>query len=354
LPSPSSLLSQYFPFPNTSSQDRNSSFSSQGQGADSAAALQNESYEVFDQGTKSCSESGDDSLPSASSSLEASSPPLRHSRPNGTTHNTAINGSENTGSFADDPQDYDTPRPRDQPSAESSRPRPQAMYVGQPQGSANPVFPFSRPYSLPQGHSNSYSPGQAVQSPKPTKPTWPDRSSSASLPLPMQTPYYTLPQVTTSATVEEDQELQDPPDREAEMGPWKPPASSQNGPVSSGPDAGPARLPSPTAPSIRTPPAPHRLDPPRTPATSYAEPPLHPMSRPMPASSVSSYPAPEAPVIMTPPPPPAGSGRPNQAPYEPFLCHNAVSEERHSIAIETSTGEYRLVVNLPGFRRDAM
>ncbi|KIM83327.1 hypothetical protein PILCRDRAFT_97209 [Piloderma croceum F 1598] len=72
------------------------------------------------------------------------------------------------------------------------------------------------------------------------------------------------------------------------------------------------------------------------------------------ASSLSSYPAPQAPVILTPPPPPTESGRTARAPYEPFLCHNAVAEDRHSIAVETSTSEYRLIVHLPGFSRDAI
>jgi hypothetical protein len=74
------------------------------------------------------------------------------------------------------------------------------------------------------------------------------------------------------------------------------------------------------------------------------------MPRSLSASSTHfSYPAPQAPVILTPPPPPTGS-----APYEPFLCHTALAEDRHSITVETLSSEYNLVVRLPGFSRDAI
>ena len=273
-----------------------------------------------------------------------SSPSLHHAQPNGTIHNERINcpHMESTGEFS---RTQDTPRPRDQPHTQT----PDFSSPG-------PVFPFSRPYSLPHGHSDSYGAEEPIQSPKPNKPVWPDRTSSASLPLPMQTPYYMLPQVATSATLDEGQELGTSAGEAEVSRPRLPRAPSQmNGLVdgdagsSSQPLARATPSPPPCAPRV-----PHRLDPSRG-STSYAESVPHPISRSdSAASSVCSYPAPEAPIILTPPPPPTGSGRTVQAPYEPFLCHNAVAEDRHSITVETSTSEYRLIINLPGFRRDAM
>ena len=344
LPSPLSQLSEYFPVPNTSSHIHKASLSSQGQGADPVATLRNDDHHVFERAVESGSEFGEDSLPSAPSSPKSPSFWQRHPQPN---------GSNRTESYAEPPQTQATPRPRDQPHAQPpgfQRPRPQPIHSSSSQGPTGLVFPFSRPYSLPQGHSTSAGIGETIQSPKPIKASCPDRSSSASLPLPMQTPYYTLPQVATSATLDENQESQGPPEGVA----WQPPSSQTNGHIGGESDAGPSTPPSPTATRAQTPPAPHRLDPSHAP-TSYAEAPPHPLSSIISAaSSVSSFPAPEVPVILTPPPPPTESGGTTQAPYEPFLCHNAVSEDRHSIAVETSTGEYRLVINLPGFSRDAM
>ncbi|KAG5638053.1 hypothetical protein H0H81_002087 [Sphagnurus paluster] len=67
---------------------------------------------------------------------------------------------------------------------------------------ATPIFPYTRPYSLP--YSDSPAPPSRMptysqtrpQSPSPESmltPQWPDRSSSASLPLPAQVPFHTLP-----------------------------------------------------------------------------------------------------------------------------------------------------------------
>lgn len=311
---------------------------------------------MFDEEIKSGSDSGDDSLPSAASITQPSSPSQRHPQPNGTMHDPRMNGYDQTGSYTEPPQGHDNPHPRDQPqNSEPPRTRPQAIHAGSSQGPASLVFPFSRPYSLPQGRSDSYGTAEVIRSPKPQKPVWPDRSSSASLPLPMQTPYHMLPQVATSATLDERPETQGLLDGDAEVSRPRPPSapSQANGQVGGG-VAGTSRPSSPAAPRPRTPPARHRLDPVRTSAT-YSDPLPQPMTRsPSAASSLSSYPAPQAPVILTPPPPPTESGRTARAPYEPFLCHNAVAEDRHSIAVETSTSEYRLIVHLPGFSRDAM
>jgi len=354
LPSPSSQLSQYFPLlSNTSSHDRKSSLSAPGQGTNSVAIVPDEEYPVFDEETKSGSDSGDDSLPSAASLSQPSSPSQRYPQPNGTMHDPRMNGYNHTGSYTEPPQGHDNSHPRDQPqNSESPRARPPAMLAGSSQGPASLVFPFSRPYSLPQGRSDSFNTAEVT---KPQKPVWPDRSSSASLPLPMQTPYHTLPQAATSATLDEGPEVQGLLDGDAEVPrPRPPPAPSQaNGQVGSG-ATGTSRPSSPAVARPRTPPAPHRLDPVRTSAT-YPDTLPQPIARSASAaSSLSSYPAPQAPVILTPPPPPTGSGRTARASYEPFLCHNAVAEDRHTIAVETSTSEYRLIVHLPGFSRDAI
>lgn len=265
------------------------------------------------------------------------------------------------------------------------------IQYSQSSGSAEPVFPFSRPYSLPEAHANSYSgipphmlaqsnSNSSVGTPGPSSPSknWIDRSSSASLPLPMQTPYFTLPQV--DSTLQEGQEwktyhgpntssstgastkLQD---HQADLvGPIPPPRTPQR----------PEADQPPSVPSSSAPTSPASTEVPRAadytgapPVTFYStpqirSPPTTNIARPMSSgtsSSSSSYPEPDPPTILPPPPPPAASGQPQanggrrQAPYEPFLSH-APPPADSWIAIETTSLEYRLVVRLPGYRRDGM
>lgn len=354
LPSPSSQLSSYFPlFSATASHARTSSRSSQGQGADSNSTVTTDDYPVFDQNFQDGSESGDDSLPSAPSSPNSSpSSGAQLSPPNGTDMaHKRMTGVEHTGGLLPESNGQGTPNPRDRSSSpEAARPRPQLMqsHSGSSQSntSVGPVFPWSRPYSLPQNHSNTLLQGSAMPTPTQTKPHWPDRSSSASLPLPMQTPYFTLPatsDLTTAAPLNEDAEMQD---TEAESSRTRPP------PAPSQPSSSNVRQSySPFAPRYPTP----------APASSVTAMPSRaqpsnssPAQRSISAASANYYPAPAAPVILTPPPPPTGSSSRPHAPYEPFLCHNPVSEDRHSISVETLNREYRLLVRLPGFSRDAM
>lgn len=63
-------------------------------------------------------------------------------------------------------------------------------------------------------------------------------------------------------------------------------------------------------------------------------------------------PPPAPPTVLTPPPPPSQDWGPT-APYKPFLAH-APAPQDSVIAVDTKSTEYRLVVRLPGFRRDAM
>ena len=72
-----------------------------------------------------------------------------------------------------------------------------------------------------------------------------------------------------------------------------------------------------------------------------------------PASSNRGLPPPAPPTILDPPPAHSNSVRRSRAPHEPFLS-DAPPPPDSWIAVETSSVEYRLVVRLPGFRRDAM
>ena len=72
------------------------------------------------------------------------------------------------------------------------------------------------------------------------------------------------------------------------------------------------------------------------------------------ASSISDrpLPPPAPPTVLTPPPPPDQDWG-SSAPYKPFLAHAPAPQDSY-IAVDTKPTEYRLVVRLPGFRRDAM
>ena len=73
------------------------------------------------------------------------------------------------------------------------------------------------------------------------------------------------------------------------------------------------------------------------------------------ASSISgrTLPPPAPPTVLTPPPPPLSQDRGPAAPYEPFLAHAPAPQDSY-IAVDTRPAEYRLVVRLPGFKRDSM
>lgn len=73
------------------------------------------------------------------------------------------------------------------------------------------------------------------------------------------------------------------------------------------------------------------------------------------ASAISDrpLPPPAPPTVLTPPPPPLSHDRGPAAPYEPFLAHAPPPQDSY-IAVDTKPAEYRLLVRLPGFKRDAM
>lgn len=61
------------------------------------------------------------------------------------------------------------------------------------------IFPFSRPHSVPDAESQSFAAALpfVLSSNNPSRiSNWPDRNSSASLPLPLQIPFHALPQST--------------------------------------------------------------------------------------------------------------------------------------------------------------
>jgi hypothetical protein len=64
-------------------------------------------------------------------------------------------------------------------------------------------------------------------------------------------------------------------------------------------------------------------------------------------------PPPAPPTILDSPPARHNSTRNSRAPHEPFL-NDAPPPPDSWIAVETTPVEYRLVVRLPGFRRDGM
>ena len=318
---------------------------------------------------------------------------------------------------------------------------------------AMPIFPFSRPYSLPDGHSQpskSYNTTHktvqasemgtdnivsdstqlgvgtlATSTPPPL--TWQDRSSSASLPLPSQIPFHTLPKVEraiaggvgfpdladgveTSGYVSDLSEAEDA-DESSRPEPHHQHHRQSNYPHkhnhahSSTSSTGSTNLHSaesaekseervPPSASSSFPrhgagdtfaghPAQSQVSPraqqcSHTQSPSQAQSPsqLHPQ-QPLPApqqrsispfrapqprpeaasqpsgtasaaySAMASYPAPDPPTILGP-----TNDAPNRA-YEPFLSH-APPPADSWIEVETTAGEYRLNVRLPGFRRDAI
>ncbi|KAG0707093.1 hypothetical protein DFH29DRAFT_898409 [Suillus ampliporus] len=212
-----------------------------------------------------------------------------------------------------------------------------------------PIFPFSRPYSLPDGCLNSCGPSM-----QPTN--WMDGSSTASLPLPLQTPYNLLPRMdgpSSSVASPRPSDNQSPPEAPGRRPLPVPPQTNtgSDDPQFRQPPPSHVRSSSqsgwPSAPIPSSPPPPYSRD-------LFPDDRMLPHSLPRPISTPSSYPAPEAPVILTPPTQAEryGEDADRRAPYDSFLCHAPPPDTW--IAVETSPSEYRLVVRLPGFRRDGI
>lgn len=195
-----------------------------------------------------------------------------------------------------------------------------------------------RPISAPE-------PTRTIYSPTPIRPGIDiDRSSTLSLPMPMHDPYHTLPYVGSSSQEE-------------------PSTSTSTSLTNSDPASSLTQAPSPSSsrrpgymvredtlprydpsgiPFVSSKPSPSSTQPRRySPASSFAM-----------SDSESSYmPAPVPPTILTPPPPPAQDGR-HYAPHEPFLARECPHSTE--IRVETSRADYKLIVRLPGYRRDSI
>lgn len=353
LPSPSLHHSYCFQFPDS---DSHPSCSPLGSGVNPlASGTPTKEYPVFEHGTD---DSDSTSLPSAPSTrpTSPSQSPCRNSDP------SLKNGTIRAMAHMTSPQDkttYTEPaggsqHPRDQGHGqEPAQPNPLLqLQPGQSQG-PSPVFPFSRPYSLPETHTQSYGPA-IIHSPSPTRPAWPAQSSSVSLPLPMQTPYFSLPKV---APADEAQQKKHGGST-GERHPLAPSESKGFDPTTAASThRSPPRPPPDSSAAPSTSPPRHVHSP--EPESSYhganmrSAPSMFPRPMSSGASSSHSYPPPAPPTILTPPPVEFEANPRTQAPYEPFLSH-APPPEDSWIAVETSQTEYKLIVRLPGFRRDGM
>ncbi|KAI1795617.1 hypothetical protein LXA43DRAFT_729402 [Ganoderma leucocontextum] len=227
------------------------------------------------------------------------------------------------------------------PSCSVQHPRPQSPRV--PSSSSNPLPLFSRPFSSPDA-------SRPIHSPRPMRPSGsPDRGSTASLPLPADTPYHTLPPF-PGGTIQEDQEMR---------------SAAPSRPSSSRPTTGAYQASTSSIPSSsswqtqRSPSFSSDLEQEEFMALvanrildrAYSSVARVASDGP---SSISDrpLPPPAPPMVLTPPPLPSQDWGPT-APYKPFLAHAPAPQDSY-IAVDTKPTEYRLVVRLPGFRRDAI
>ena len=221
-------------------------------------------------------------------------------------------------------------------------PRPQSPRL--PPASSNTIPLFSRPFSSPDA-------SRPILAPRPMRPPGlPDRSSTASLPLPADTPFHTLPSL-AGGVIQEDQEMH---------------SAAPTRPSSSRPTAGPnqastSSIPSSSSRTARRSPSlvsdlEHEefmsLVASRIFDRAYSSAARASVDCPSPGSA-RSLPPPAPPTVLTPPPPPLSQDRGPAAPYEPFLAHAPPPQDSY-IAVDTRPTEYRLVVRLPGFKRDSM
>lgn len=199
---------------------------------------------------------------------------------------------------------------------------------------AAPVFPFSRPYSLPDGM-------------QPTN--WINGSSTTSLPLPLQTPYNLLPRMDGAVASRTPSGSQSPSETSGRRPLPVPPQTNAalNDPQFNQPST-------PSVPRTGWPCTPIPSSPPPPYSPLFPADQVHPPALSRSPSNSCSYPAPEAPVILTPPTQAErrGEDADRRAPHDSFLCHTPPPDTW--IAVETSPSEYRLVVRLPGFRRDGI
>ncbi|KAJ6625775.1 hypothetical protein B0H10DRAFT_589928 [Mycena sp. CBHHK59/15] len=288
-----------------------------------------------------------------------------------------------------------TPAAPAPPPSSVSKPAKLKSQQSQQQLAASSILPYARPYSVPEAHSYpGRTPSNANAVPGPSAV---DRTSSASLPLPTQIPFSVLPKARPSlpSTV-----LERPPS-EALRPPLHPHSSAESSSSGSLPSAPGSRSPTPNLPppaastSASLPPPSAKSAPPAYPPRVAHGPALMPppdltMShsglvasyRPprtaytAPLRAPEAFPPPEPPVILpTAPDAPGGVAAlaaetcegeagsrasaastgttRSSASYEPFLSH-APPPVDSWIEVETTQAEYRLIVRLPGFKRDGI
>lgn len=243
-----------------------------------------------------------------------------------------------------------------------------------------PVSLFSRPFSSPDA-SRIGAVSPRIYSPAPVRASEvPDRNSTASLPLPTHTPYHTLPSFPES-TIHEGREMGTATEQYTSSQPQAGPSHTQHYQTYNRRQPPYAR---PTSPNTAYSPSRfsrshfHRRDwyhdnesdlfqdhalSSESPSTSapYVATALrdHRSLTSSPSMPSGPIPPPAPPVILTPPPPPSGeqSDGSNDSgpvpPHVPFLSHGPLSRDVY-IAVETLVREYRLIVRLPGYRRDSM
>ncbi|KAI0630436.1 hypothetical protein C8Q77DRAFT_261717 [Trametes polyzona] len=226
-------------------------------------------------------------------------------------------------------------------------PRPQSPRM--PSSSSSPIPLFSRPYSSPDASRPSPS---GIHAPRPMRAAGvPDRGSTASLPLPADTPYHVLPPY-PGGPIQEDQEMR---------------SAAPSRPSSSRPTGGSHQSSTSSIPSSSSRQA--RRSPTLVSDLEHDEfmslvanrmfDRAYSCAARVDADSASSImsdrplPPPAPPTVLTPPPPPLSTDRGPTAPYEPFLAHAPAPQDSY-IAVDTKPTEYRLIVRLPGFRRDAI
>ncbi|KAI0775798.1 hypothetical protein BD413DRAFT_652493 [Trametes elegans] len=227
-------------------------------------------------------------------------------------------------------------------------PLPRLQSPRLPPSSFNAAPVYSRPYSSPDASR----PQSGIVSPRPMRPPGvPDRGSTASLPLPADTPYHVLPSL-QSAPIQEDQEMR---------------SAAPSRPSSSRPSVGPHQGTTSSIPSsssrqaLRSPTLISDLEHDefmslvanRMFDRAYSSAARVDSDGASSLSSDRPLPPPAPPSVLTPPPPPLSTDRGPTAPYEPFLAHAPAPQDSY-IAVDTKPTEYRLVVRLPGFKRDAI
>lgn len=241
-----------------------------------------------------------------------------------------------------------------------------------------PVYASAnRPLSVPDSQSPAYSSALSLylhqQSPTPPvrSTTWIDRNSSASLPLPTQVPFYSLPQVQTmsrEASSSTDSVSQHSGFRCPSLDGSNSSSSSSSRPSSFGRPESPVdqdsyhcsqKAPCPeglvetaasqadSPPQRPSSPQPFRAPRPPSPDASFFShiPEFTAMRRYMtPSQQARTLPPLEPPTILE---------NTVSAPYTPFLSHAPAPPECR-IEIETTPGAYWLHVRLPGFTREGI